>query len=65
MAIYFLQQCNPPVIPVLQEVHFNLNYAEQLLIISFQLYKGDTQPKMLVEGWNTWFFDDMAELVSF
>jgi hypothetical protein len=27
MAIYFLQQCNPPVIPVLQEVHFNLNHV--------------------------------------
>ncbi|XP_065348402.1 terminal uridylyltransferase 4-like [Cloeon dipterum] len=45
MAIYFLQQCEPPVIPVLQE-----------------LYKGDTAPEVLIDGWNTWFFDDLDSL---
>ncbi|XP_059469571.1 terminal uridylyltransferase 4-like [Neocloeon triangulifer] len=45
MAIYFLQQCDPPVIPVLQE-----------------LYTTEEQPQVLVEGWNTWFFDDLDRL---
>jgi hypothetical protein len=43
--------------------NFPLN-AAKTKFICLQLYKGDTQPKLLVEGWNTWFFDDLAELVS-
>lgn len=46
MAIYYLQQCNPPVVPVLQEL-----YPE-----------GETKPEVMVEGWNVWFFEDIGRL---
>ncbi len=32
MAIHFLQQINPPVIPVLHEVEFSLNCRKQLIV---------------------------------
>ncbi|KAG0444877.1 hypothetical protein HPB47_013288 [Ixodes persulcatus] len=48
MVLYYLQQCQPPVIPVLQEL-----YPE-----------GDTKPEVIIEGWNAWFFDDIDRLQS-
>ncbi|NWR39443.1 TUT7 uridylyltransferase, partial [Tachuris rubrigastra] len=45
MVLYFLQQRNPPVIPVLQEI-----------------YKEPKKPEILVDGWNTYFFDKIEEL---
>lgn len=45
MVIYFLQQCEPPVLPVLQE-----------------LPEGRNNPEKLVEGWNVYFYDDIANL---
>ncbi|RVE73854.1 hypothetical protein OJAV_G00035590 [Oryzias javanicus] len=45
MVLYFLQQRQPPVIPVLQEI-----------------FDGSTVPQRMVEGWNTFFFDDIPDL---
>lgn len=45
MVLFYLQQRNPPVIPVLQEI-----------------YDGKKKPEILVEGWNVYFFDDLAAL---
>ncbi|RWS16145.1 hypothetical protein B4U79_04566, partial [Dinothrombium tinctorium] len=41
MTIHFLQQCHPPVVPVLQEIYFD-----------------DKKPERLIDGWNTWFYED-------
>lgn len=46
MTLYYLQQCKPPVIPVLQEL-----YPE-----------GETKPEVMIEGWNAWFFEDIDRL---
>jgi len=46
LLLYYLQQCSPPVIPVLQE-----------------MYSGD-KPERIVEGWNTWFYQNIREVVS-
>lgn len=47
MVLFYLQQRNPPVIPVLQEI-----------------FDGKKKPEILVEGWNVYFFDDLAALPS-
>lgn len=47
MTLYYLQRCQPPVIPVLQE-----------------LYEGE-KPEILVDGYNTWFLEDLARLHEF
>ncbi|XP_072290269.1 terminal uridylyltransferase 7 isoform X2 [Eucyclogobius newberryi] len=46
MVLFYLQQRDPPVIPVLQE-----------------MYDGQ-KPEKLVDGWNVYFFDDLAALAS-
>uniref|UniRef100_A0A2R5LKV9 Putative s-m checkpoint control protein cid1 n=1 Tax=Ornithodoros turicata TaxID=34597 RepID=A0A2R5LKV9_9ACAR len=46
MTLYYLQQCQPPVIPVLQEL-----YEE-----------GQAKPEVAVDGWNAWFYDDVNSL---
>ncbi|XP_077550474.1 terminal uridylyltransferase 7-like [Haemaphysalis longicornis] len=48
MAIHYLQQCKPPVVPVLQEL-----YPE-----------GEPKPEVMVDNWNVWFFEDIGRLVS-
>ncbi|KAL1431563.1 hypothetical protein MTO96_014080 [Rhipicephalus appendiculatus] len=48
LTLYYLQQCKPPVIPVLQEL-----YPE-----------GEQKPEVMVEGWNAWFYDDIDRLQS-
>ncbi|KAL3194915.1 hypothetical protein MRX96_045827 [Rhipicephalus microplus] len=48
LTLYYLQQCKPPVIPVLQEL-----YPE-----------GEQKPELIVEGWNAWFYDDIDRLQS-
>ncbi|XP_027730735.1 terminal uridylyltransferase 7 isoform X3 [Vombatus ursinus] len=48
MVLYFLQQRNPPVIPVLQEI-----------------YEEEKRPEIIVDGWNTYFFDRIGELPAF
>lgn len=48
LTLYYLQQCKPPVIPVLQEL-----YPE-----------GEQKPEVMVEGWNAWFYDDVDHLQS-
>ncbi|KAM9098730.1 terminal uridylyltransferase 7 isoform 4-T6 [Sarcophilus harrisii] len=48
MVLYFLQQRNPPVIPVLQEI-----------------YEEEKRPEIIVDGWNTYFFDRISELPAF
>ncbi|XP_033736916.1 terminal uridylyltransferase 7-like isoform X2 [Pecten maximus] len=44
LLIYYLQQCKPSILPVLQE-----------------LYPGK-KPERIVDGWNTWYFDDVEKL---
>ncbi|XP_071539111.1 terminal uridylyltransferase 7-like isoform X2 [Panulirus ornatus] len=46
MVLHFLQQCRPPVIPVLQELYDHSEPA----------------PKLIIDGWNAWFFDDIQAL---
>ncbi|XP_077548251.1 terminal uridylyltransferase 4-like [Haemaphysalis longicornis] len=48
MALYYLQQRKPPVIPVLQELYPD----------------GETKPEVIIEGWNAWFFEDIGRLQS-
>lgn len=46
MLLYYLQNCNPPVVPVLQEL-YDTNAGK---------------PKRIVEGWNTWFYHDIQSV---
>merc|ERR1719187_2414771 len=46
MVIHFLQQTQPPVLPVLQEVWTGTG----------------PRPELLIDGWNAWFWDDLKEL---
>ncbi|UYV65168.1 ZCCHC11 [Cordylochernes scorpioides] len=46
MVIYFLQQRDPPVLPVLQELHPN----------------PQRRPQRMVKEWDTWFFNDTSRL---
>ncbi|VDI46674.1 terminal uridylyltransferase [Mytilus galloprovincialis] len=47
MLIHYLQQCKPPVIPVLQELYYHY---------------GPDKPEFLIDGWNAWYFDNMKAL---
>lgn len=54
MVIHYLQQVKPPIVPVLQEIPPPLS-------------ADGTQPdrtKYIVEGWDTWFFEDAQNLVN-
>lgn len=80
MVLFFLQQRNPPVIPVLQEVRvydrvqqWEILYVSQLYVqhniatnirFRLQIYDGQKKPELLVDGWNVYFFDDLKALVS-
>lgn len=46
MVLHFLQQCKPPVIPVLQELYDHSKPA----------------PELIIDGRNAWFFDDLDSL---
>ncbi|XP_075730683.1 terminal uridylyltransferase 7-like [Rhipicephalus microplus] len=46
--VYYLQQCNLPVIPVLQELYPD----------------GEQKPQNIVEGWDAWFFEEIDRLPS-
>ena len=46
MLLYYLQQVQPPVIPVLQELHGT----------------DTIKPVKTVDGWNAWFYDDLQRL---
>ncbi|KAH9362013.1 hypothetical protein HPB48_014952 [Haemaphysalis longicornis] len=46
MTIYYLQQCKPPIVPVLQELY----------------QEGREKPQVIVKGCNVWFFDDIDRL---
>jgi terminal uridylyltransferase len=46
MLIHYLQQCNPPVLPVLQELYD----------------RDGEKPVNMVDGWNAWFFRDEKRL---
>ncbi|GAB6033326.1 Terminal uridylyltransferase 7 [Chamberlinius hualienensis] len=46
MVLYFLQQRNPPVIPVLQELRD----------------KDSQPGKHIVDGWNVWYYSDLKNL---
>lgn len=69
MVLYFLQQRQPPVVPVLQEVptdHLSsAQIKETALPFMFQIFDGTTVPQRMVDGWNAFFCDDLSDLVSF
>ena len=46
MLIYYLQQVQPPVVPVLQELH----------------HDSKEKPVKTVDGWNAWFYSDLDKL---
>ncbi|KAK8744816.1 hypothetical protein OTU49_000634, partial [Cherax quadricarinatus] len=46
MVLHFLQQCKPPVIPVLQELYDHSKPA----------------PQLIIDGWNAWFYEDVKSL---
>lgn len=46
MVLHYLQQCKPPVIPVLQELYDHSKPA----------------PQLVIDGWNAWFYDDLDSL---
>ena len=48
MLLYYLQQVQPPVIPVLQELQHPRS--------------GKDKPVKIVDGWNAWFYDDLLRL---
>jgi len=54
MLLHYLQRCNPPVIPILQELYPGRkeNFYEE----------DNMKPKNVVDGWNAWFFDDLNRL---
>ncbi len=52
MLIYYLQQVQPPVVPVLQEL-----YDDNVLA-------SGQRPVKTVDGWNAWFFNDLGNLAS-
>ena len=47
LALHYLQRCDPPVIPVLQEID--------------HLDADGKVKKRIVDGWNAWFFNGSAE----
>ena len=49
MTIFYLQQVEPPVLPVLQQ---------------FGLEGTNSAPEIIVDGWNAWFFSDRHHLMS-
>jgi len=49
MIVFYLQQVEPPVLPVLQQ---------------FGLEEGSPAPEHIVDGWNAWFFSDRHHLMS-
>lgn len=75
MVLHYLQQVNPPVIPVLQEVESlqwsSLNVLPSVIcpsVLKEYLWKqievpGVDKSKFTTEGWNTWFFEDITKLV--
>ncbi|KAK7072353.1 Terminal uridylyltransferase 4 [Halocaridina rubra] len=46
MVLHFLQQCKPPVIPVLQELYDHSKPA----------------PQLIIDNWNAWFYSDLKSL---
>ncbi|KAG0710685.1 Terminal uridylyltransferase 4 [Chionoecetes opilio] len=46
MVLHYLQQCKPPVIPVLQELYDHRKPA----------------PQLNIDGWNAWFYDNLDGL---
>lgn len=74
MVLYYLQQRQPPVIPVLQEVNTPEHLRNVLrkgsvqlcnvLLLVLQIFDGDSAPERMVDGWNAYFFDDLDEMVS-
>nr|XP_032836987.1 terminal uridylyltransferase 4-like [Petromyzon marinus] len=51
MLLYFLQQRQPPVVPVLQQLYEG---ADQ----------GKPPPVVSVDGWNAYYFSDIKQLVT-
>jgi len=49
MMIFYLQQCSPPVIPVLQEMYKG---------------EEKEKPENMVDGWNAWFMSDRRRVVN-
>ena len=66
MVIHYLQQVKPPVIPVLQEVI----HLQTFCFVSLFTYatlqitvEGVDRGRYIVEGWDTWFFENTQDLV--
>lgn len=72
MVLYFLQQREPPVIPVLQEVSVSLRLwlrpqrlsATKTVLWRCQIFDGPAVPQRMVDGWNAFFCDNPDNLVS-
>ncbi|XP_049514353.1 terminal uridylyltransferase 4-like [Dermacentor silvarum] len=67
MTIFYLQQCKPAVLPVLQEGGASHCFQpnEGINFVTLQLHPSRMQkPEEMVEGCNVWFFHDMKRLDS-
>lgn len=74
MVLYFLQQLETPVIPVLQEVRPSILFAryvstchltsKEFMVLMFSAFQLPHEQETLVNGWNVEYYKNIEGLVS-